>query len=235
MLFNINEWAAFTAGIASFFSPCLLPLIPAYIMYLTGSYDTTDLKAQRKKAIIQTLGFIIGFTAIFMLMGVTASSIGRLFASHKLLLTRIAGVFIIFFSLNMLGVIKLNFMHRDYRQAFIVKKTTPLYAIGMGMAFAFGWTPCFGPIIGAILASTASMSQNVGEGVKLLSIYSLGMAIPFMLTAIFIDVINRHLIALTAHTERLNKIAGLIMFILGVLMLTNTLGKVAFFILNLNT
>lgn len=233
MLFQINGWAAFTAGIASFFTPCLLPLIPAYIMYLTGSYDLDDVKLQRKKAIVQTIGFIIGFTIVFMLLGITASSIGKLFATHKLLLTRVAGIVIIFFSLSMLGIIQLNFLRQDYRKQFVIKKSTPFYAIGMGMAFAFGWTPCFGPIIGAILASTAAMSQNISEGVKLLGLYSFGMAIPFMVTAIFIDTINRHLISLTEHMKLLNKIAGAILLILGLLMLTNQLGKLSYSLLNL--
>ncbi|MDK2866652.1 MAG: cytochrome c-type biosis protein [Clostridiales bacterium] len=233
MIIQVNAWAAFTAGIASFFSPCLLPLIPAYIMYLTGSYDVEDIKLQRRKAIIQTLGFILGFTIVFILMGVTASAVGKLFASNKAWLSRLAGVFILFFGLNMLGILKLPFMHQDYRKQFVLKKTTPIYAVGMGMAFAFGWTPCFGPIIGAILASTTAFSRNVSEGVYLLTIYSLGMAIPFLLTAIFIDFVQNHLVALNKHMSWLNKVAGFTLCLLGLLMLLGKLGPLVSSLFNL--
>lgn len=233
MFITVNAWAAFTAGIASFFSPCLLPLIPAYIMYLTGSYDVDDIKLQRKKALIQTLGFILGFTIVFMLLGVTASSIGKLFASNKYWLSRVAGAFIVFFGLNLMGILKFSFMHQDYRKQFVLKKTTPLYAIGMGMAFAFGWTPCFGPIIGAILASTAAFSNNVSQGVSLLAIYSMGMAVPFLLTAVFIDVVQKYILKISDHMYWLNKIAGLTLSLLGFLMMLGLLGPLVNNIFNL--
>ena len=233
MFIQVNTWAAFTAGIASFFSPCLLPLIPAYIMYLTGSYDVDDIKLQRKKAIVQTLGFILGFSIIFIALGVTASAVGKIFASNKFWLSRASGAFILFFGLNLLGILNFSFMHRDYRKQFQLKKSTPIYAVGMGMAFAFGWTPCFGPIIGAILASTAAYSSNVSEGVFLLSIYALGMAIPFLLTAIFIDVVQKYLVKISHYMKWIDIIAGVTLSLLGILMLTGTLGSIVNVILNL--
>ena len=116
MFIQVSYWAAFTAGFLSFFSPCLLPLVPAYIMYLTGSFDTEDLAKKRKKAIVQTLGFIAGFTIVFMILGVSASFIGQLFAQNKGLLSKLSGLAIIFFGIYMTGWLKLPFMARDYRK-----------------------------------------------------------------------------------------------------------------------
>ena len=233
MFLQVNYWTAFTAGILSFFSPCLLPLVPAYIMYLTGSFDNADIAQKRKHAIIQTLGFIIGFTIVFMILGISASALGQVFARNKLLLGRISGLVIMFFGLYMAGLIKIPFLTRDYRKTKARTKVTFMSAIGIGLAFAFGWTPCFGPILGAILASTAAMSQNVGEGVKLLFVYSMGMAVPFLLTTFFLDFFDRHVAALSKHSRKLNLIAGLFMFVLGLLIFTNKMNIVSNFLLKL--
>ncbi len=233
MFLQVNYWTAFTAGILSFFSPCLLPLVPAYIMYLTGSFDNADIAQKRKHAIIQTLGFIIGFTIVFMILGISASALGQVFARNKMLLSRISGLVIMFFGLYMAGWIKIPFLTRDYRKTKARTKVTFMSAIGIGMAFAFGWTPCFGPILGAILASTAAMSQNVGDGVKLLFVYSMGMAVPFLLTTFFLDFFDRHVAALSKHSKTLNLIAGLFMFVLGLLIFTNNMNIVSSFLLKL--
>lgn len=233
MFLQVNYWTAFTAGILSFFSPCLLPLVPAYIMYLTGSYDHSDRNQKRKRALIQTLGFIIGFTIIFMILGISASALGQIFARNKMLLSRISGIVIMFFGLYMTGWIKIPFLAKDFRKTKARTKVTFISAIGIGMAFAFGWTPCFGPILGAILASTAALSQNVSEGVKLLFVYSMGMAVPFLFTAFFLDFFDRHVAALGKHSKKLNLIAGIFMFLLGLLIFTNKMYVVSNFLLKL--
>lgn len=232
MLFEVNGLTAFTAGLLSFLSPCLLPLIPAYIMYLTGSFDSSG-KTQLKKTLQQTLSFIIGFTLVFMLLGVSASALGQLFSRHKLLLAKISGLFIIAFGIHMTGLVKIPFLTKDYRQNRPLKKTNMLSALGMGMAFAFGWTPCFGPVLGAILASTAAFSNHVTDGIFLLGIYSLGMAIPFLITALFIGFFDQYIVKISRHTEWLNKVAGIIMIIFGLLMFTGKLTLIANFLLNI--
>ena len=227
MFLQVSGWSAFTAGFLSFFTPCLLPLVPAYIMYLTGSFDTEDVIKKRKKAIFQTLGFILGFTIVFMILGVSASAIGRIFAQNKQILSKVSGIIIIFFGLYMSGLVKLPFLTRDYRKSKARTNVTFFSAIAIGMAFAFGWTPCFGPILGAILASTAVVSQNVGEGVRLLFIYSMGMAVPFLLTSIFLNVFEEKLAQITKYSKQLNLIAGLFLVLIGLLIFSGKMYIIA--------
>ncbi len=227
MLFQVNYWTAFTAGFLSFFSPCLLPLVPAYIMYLTGSFDADDISKKRKKAIVQTLGFILGFTIVFMILGVSASFIGKLFGQNKALLGKISGLVIIFFGLYMTGLVKLPFMSKDYRKRTARTNVSFISAIAIGMAFAFGWTPCFGPILGAILASTAAISKNVAEGVKYLFTYSMGMAVPFLLTSIFLSFFDQKVANLTKYSKKLNIIAGLFLILIGTLIFTDKMYLIA--------
>jgi len=227
MFLQVNYWTAFTAGVLSFFSPCLLPLVPAYIMYLTGTFDTDDVIKKRKKAIVQTLGFIIGFTIVFMILGVSASFIGQLFAQNKQILGKFSGLVIVFFGIYMTGVIKLPFMTKDYRKSKARTNVTFLSAIAIGMAFAFGWTPCFGPILGAILASTAAISRNVAEGVRYLFVYSMGMAIPFLLTSIFLNLFDQKVVHFTKYSKQLNLIAGLFLVLVGGLIFFDKMNIVA--------
>ena len=217
MFLQVNYWTAFSAGVLSFFSPCLLPLVPAYIMYLTGTFETDDVNKKRKKAVIQTLGFVLGFTIVFMILGVSASFLGRLFIAHKAVLSKLSGLIIIFFGLYMSGLIKSKYLTRDYRKVKARTNVTFLSAIMIGMAFAFGWTPCFGPILGAILASTAALSKNVTEGVRLLFVYSMGMAIPFLLTSLFLNVFESKLALLSKHSKLLNRMAGAVLITIGLL------------------
>lgn len=233
MITSVGYWTAFSAGIVSFLSPCLLPLIPAYILYISGSLDAEETAQNTRRAVVQTLGFILGFTVIFMLLGISASALGRLLISHKDLLSKISGLFIMFFGAYMAGWIKLPFMGKDYRKRVAKSKMTFISAVGMGMAFAFGWTPCFGPILGAILASTAAISTNVSQGVLLLFVYSMGMAVPFLLTAIFLNAFSRWVDVFSKHARVINTIAGVIMILLGALMFLGKLQQVANWLLSL--
>jgi len=227
MFLQVSYWTAFTAGFLSFFTPCLLPLVPAYIMYLTGSFEADELVKKRTKSIVQTFGFIIGFTIVFMIMGISASFIGQLFAQNKQILSRVSGIVIVFFGLYMAGFIKFGFMTRDYRKSKSRKNVTFLSAIAIGMAFAFGWTPCFGPILGAILASTAAVSKDVTEGVKLLFTYSMGMAVPFLLTSIFLNYFDSKVVYLTKYSKQLNRIAGLFLVVIGLLIFFDKMSRIA--------
>ena len=207
---------AFGAGFLSFFSPCLLPMIPAYIMYITGVDMEDDLSKVRMTALMRTLGFVLGFTAIFMIMGSSASFLGRAFIQNKEIFFRISGILIILVGLNMMGVLNLKFLGMEKRVKSPKKVTSWFSSILMGMAFAAGWTPCFGPVLASILVF-AGTSATVSKGVLLLFIYSVGMAIPFLLTALFINVFIKWLARAEKFLKYMPYISGIILVIFGVL------------------
>lgn len=207
---------AFGAGFLSFFSPCILPMVPAYIMYLTGSTMEEEIQEKRLYALTRTLGFVLGFTLIFMIMGTSASFLGKVFIRNKELFSKISGILIIIFGLNMIGILNLNLLNMERKISSPKKITNWFSSTVMGMAFAAGWTPCFGPALASILFY-AGGSDTISKGVWLLLVYSIGMAIPFIFTALFINVF----INLMNRGERLivyiPKISGIIMVIFGLL------------------
>lgn len=211
---------AFGAGFLSFFSPCILPMIPAYIMYITGVSVEEDVTKKRLLALTRTLAFIAGFTIIFILMGSSATLIGKVFIRNKNIFAKISGIIIIVFGLNMMGIIKLRFLNFNKRLSAPKKVTSLFSSMLMGMAFAAGWTPCFGPVLASILIY-AGGAATVLKGVLLLLIYSLGMAIPFILTALFINVFDNFLNKTDKIIRYIPKISGLIMVIFGLLVFFN--------------
>ncbi|MDR7855587.1 cytochrome c biogenesis protein CcdA [Tissierella sp.] len=227
---NVSVSAAFGAGFLSFFSPCILPLIPAYIMYITGTNMEDELEKKRLFALTRTMGFVIGFTIVFMIMGTSASFIGKLFIRNKDLFSKISGIIIIIFGLNMMGIIKLRFLNISRRIKAPKKITSWFSSILMGMAFAAGWTPCFGPILGAILMH-AGGSGTVSKGVYLLLIYSLGMAIPFILTALFINAFTRFMDKAEKFIKYIPIIGGLLMVIFGILIYFDKMMRISNFLL----
>ena len=204
-------------------------MIPAYIMYMTGSTMESEVSQRKVVALTRTLGFVIGFTIIFMIMGTSASFIGRIFIKNKAIFSKISGILIIIFGLNILiiafglhlmGIFKFNFLNMTKKASAPKKVTSWFSSILMGMAFAAGWTPCFGPILASILVY-ASTSNTLSQGVFLLFIYSLGMAIPFMLTAVFINMFSSFLEKAERLMVYLPKISGLIMVMFGLLVFFN--------------
>ncbi|NLY77060.1 MAG: cytochrome c biogenesis protein CcdA [Tissierellia bacterium] len=217
---NVSIPIAFGAGLLSFFTPCILPMIPAYIMYMTGSTMEDEMSKRRLKVLTRTFGFVIGFTIIFIIMGTSASFIGRIFIRHKDLFSKISGILIILFGLNLMGILKLNIIGINRKVSAPKNVTRWFSSILMGMAFAAGWTPCFGPILASILIY-ASTSNTLFQGVFLLFIYSIGMAIPFILTALFINLFSGFLERTERVINYLPKISGLIMVIFGLLVFFN--------------
>ena len=207
---------AFGAGVLSFFSPCILPLIPAYIMYITGVSVEEDLQKQRLSALIKILGFVLGFTIIFMIMGSSASLIGKVFIRNKQIFAKISGIVIIIFGLSMMGLLNLKFINFSKRVKAPKKMTHWFSSILMGMAFAAGWTPCFGPVLASILIF-AGGTATVSKGVLLLFVYSIGMGLPFILTALFINVFMNLMEKAETILKYLPFISGLIMVIFGLL------------------
>ncbi len=211
---DVSYLAALTAGILSFFTPCILPMIPAYIMFITGSSLEEDVSANRKLAVGRTLLFIMGFTIIFILMGTSASLVGRMFIQNRAIFTKVAGAIIVFFGLILAGFVKSPFKAGGIRMPQGLSGNVG--ALVMGMAFAAGWTPCFGPVLAGILVM-AGASTTLSKGILLLFTYSIGMGIPFLLTALFINVFVSLLQKMEKVVPVILKIGGIIMIIFGLL------------------
>ncbi len=212
---EVSWGVAFAAGFLSFFSACILPLIPAYIMYLTGSTIEEEVNERRLFALTRTLGFVLGFTVIFIIMGVSASFIGQVFVKNRDIFAKISGVLIVGFGLNMLGVFKFGILNKLNIKA--PKKMTNWFSsVLMGMAFAAGWSPCFGPVLGAILIY-AGGTETIGQGILLLLIYSLGMAVPFILTSLFINKFIELMNKYEKYLKYVNIVGGVLMIAFGLL------------------
>lgn len=219
---DIGVLVAFWAGVTSFFSPCILPLIPVYIMYITGTTTEEDLKTHKFFVLSRTFGFIIGFTFIFLLLGLSATFLGQIFNRNRDLFFNISGWVMIFFGLNMLGLFRIKGLKIPQLIKPPTKVTSFFGSVLMGLAFGAGWSPCFGPVLGAILFY-ASTSNSLMGGTYLLLIYALGMAVPFLLTAIFIQRFNKFLSRMEKWMVYLPKISGIVLIIFGILILTNQL------------
>lgn len=219
-LFDVPIHMAFGFGFLSFFSPCILPLIPVYIMYMTGVSMESELEERRALALKRTLAFVLGFTIIFMIMGTSASLIGKVFARNKGIFSKISGLLIIIFGLHMTGILKLSFLNVEKKMKAPKKVTNWFSSTLMGMAFAAGWTPCFGPVLASILVF-AGNSDTVLKGSFLLLIYSIGMAIPFILTALFIGTFTKIMNKGEKFIKYIPIIGGIIMIIFGLLVFFN--------------
>ncbi len=220
VLNNVSVPIAFGAGFLSFFSPCLLPMIPVYIMYMTGTTMESEIKERRLLALRRTIGLVIGFTIIFMIMGTSASFLGKIFIRNRDIFFKISGILIILFGLNMMGLLKFKFLNVERKAKLPREATNWFTSILMGIAFAAGWTPCFGPVLASILMY-ASGSNTISQGTLLLLIYSLGMAVPFILTALFINVFVKFIGRAERLMIYLPKAGGLIMVIFGELIYFN--------------
>jgi cytochrome c-type biogenesis protein len=220
---DISILLAFSAGLLSFLSPCVLPLVPAYISYLTGS-SIEELKDDKAKfyTLYKSFGFVLGFSIIFILMGLSITSLGEILITHKNDFRKIGGTLIIVFGLHTIGVFKLKFLYREKRFLLFDKLKGPFSSVIMGMAFATGWTPCIGPILSSILIYATSMN-SIGKGVLLLIMYSLGLAVPFILTAMAIENFTKQFKKFSKYLPIISTISGILMIIMGIIIFTNKL------------
>ena len=227
---NTSLSIAFLAGIISFLSPCVLPLIPGYISYIS---DTSLEKLVEKKnnlVIIKTIFFALGFSFVFIIFGSAASFLGKFFLTNSNILRIAAGIIIIFFSLHLIGIINFNFMSKDIRFFTNQYSNNLTFPLIVGAAFGFGWTPCIGPILGSILI-LASIEENFSKSILLLSFYSLGLAIPFIVSGVLINKFLFFSKSFRKHSQKIIKIGGAILLLTGIAILTNQLQIVGFFIL----
>ena len=225
----LNLLVAFSAGFISFLSPCVLPLIPGYISYISGQALDKIIK-DNKSVLLKTIFFSIGFSIVFISFGITASFIGKLLISYSNQLRIIAGIIIILFSLQFIGLINLKILNSETR--FFTKNYNDnlIFPIIVGAAFGFGWTPCIGPVLGSILA-LAAIEENISKGILLLSFYSLGLAIPFIVSGILIDKFLFFSKSFRKYISTITKVGGTILLLTGIAILTGQLQVLGFFIL----
>ncbi|MDB9937543.1 cytochrome c biogenesis protein CcdA [Candidatus Pelagibacter sp.] len=220
---------AFGAGLISFLSPCVLPLIPGYISFISGA-SLDELLANKKINLMPLILFTLGFSFVFIIFGAAASYLGQVLLQNSEMLRIIAGLIIIIFSLQLIGIININFLNFE-KKIYTKKNNNIWFSFVIGMAFGFGWTPCIGPILGSILA-LASTEETVFKAIILLSFYSLGLAIPFILSGY---LMQRFLMFSRNFKKNINLVTkggGVILLITGVLILTNQLQILGYYILN---
>ncbi len=235
MDFNVGIGAAFLAGILSFVSPCVLPIVPPYLCYLAGVsisefHDDRTPPLVNLRIFASALAFVTGFTIIFVSFGASATWLGQFVQGHMRWLSMLAGALIILMGLHFLGLFRIGLLYREARLDVQRKPAGLPGAFVMGLAFAFGWTPCVGPVLAAILF-TAGGQENVGEGIKLLSAYSLGIGVPFLIAAAFSGAFMRFMGRFRAHLGSVEKVMGGFLVLTGLLFVTGSMNRIANFIL----
>jgi cytochrome c-type biogenesis protein len=212
--------AAFVAGLVSFLSPCVLPLVPGYVSLISG-VGVEELKVQEtqvlRKVMLNSIAFIIGFSIVFITLGALSTEVGQLASQYKSTLARIAGVVIILFGLHLTGILPIKALYADKRLHNVKGGSTPWGAFVIGFAFAFGWTPCVGPILGAILGLAAAQN-SVSQGILLLTVYSMGLAVPFLLAALGIERFMKFYGGFRRHMHAVEIASGGLLMALGVLL-----------------
>ena len=240
---NVTLLAAFGAGLLSFISPCVLPLIPGYLSYISGlSLDemrgtvtaagagagvaVVAPPATRRRVIIASLAFILGFSIVFVALGAAASAIGQFLLQRLPLLNRIAGAIIIIFGLHTMGLLRIEWLYQERRVQTTRKPAGVIGTMLVGIAFAFGWTPCIGPILAGIMAVAASQDR-VGEGVQLLAVYSMGLGVPFFASALAINRFFGAMSRIRRHYHKVELVSGILLVAIGLLIFTNQFAVIA--------
>jgi cytochrome c-type biogenesis protein len=235
---NVTYFGALVAGLLSFLSPCVLPLVPPYLCFLGGA--TFDQLAGEDETprhvyvsiVLSSLAFVLGFTTVFVALGATATMVGQLLIANFALLSKIAGIVIIVAGLHFLGVIHIPLLHREARYHADERPAGLIGAYVIGLAFAFGWTPCIGPVLGAILAVAAG-EDSVRQGVSLLFVYSLGLGIPFVAAAVAIRPFLGAMQRFRGHLATMEKVLGGFLVLTGILFLSNAMTLISGWMLEL--
>ena len=221
---------AFFAGLISFVSPCVLPLIPGYVSFICGT-TLNELNSKSKNFILRkSLFFSLGFSLVFISLGATASFIGSFLLQNSKLLSIGSGLIIIFFGIYLLELIKINFLNKNFGNFNIRYSNNLLFPFIVGIGFGFGWTPCIGPILGSILAF-ASMENSIYKGISLLSFYSLGLAVPFVLSSLLIKKFLIFSKSAKKYLDKIKKISGFILILTGILIITGKLQILGFYLI----
>lgn len=234
MIQDVSIPAALAAGIISFLSPCVLPLVPPYLIYLTGATiehvaNDEESRASKRAVMLSALVFVLGFSTVFVALGASASLIGGLIRAWSTQLSIVAGIAIILMGLHFLGLTRIGFLMREGRLP--IPKPVGLWgAYVMGLAFAFGWTPCIGPILAAIL-SVAASETTVTKGAGLLAVYSAGLGIPFLIAAFMVEQFSSVLARMKKHLATVERVMGVLMILVGIGFLTGAVTDVSIWLL----
>ncbi len=222
---SLTVLVAFTAGLLSFLSPCVLPLVPSYLTFITG-LGLEDASRARRTTLTHALLFVLGFSLIFVLLGAGASALGQLMLAYRVWIARIGGVLMILMGLWMMGVVRMDALQQERRVHLSDKPLGYLGTVVVGIAFGAGWTPCLGPTLGAILVLAANQSE-MAKGITLLTAYSAGLAVPFLLSALAVERFLAFFQKFKRNLGTVNRIAGSLLIIVGVLMLTGWFQRLA--------
>jgi cytochrome c-type biogenesis protein len=228
---SIGLTVAFGAGVLSFLSPCVLPLVPSYLSFVTGmSLEDLQEGLNRRTTLIHSLLFVAGFTGIFLLLGASASFLGQFLRAYEAWIARVGGVIIILLGLHLAGAFRVTPLMREKRIHLNDKPAGYLGTLGVGAAFGAGWTPCIGPVLGAILTYAASQDQ-FWSGVGLLFVYSLGLAVPFLLSSLALDAFLRAFARFRRFLPVVQVASGILLIILGLLLLTGTFSALTVYLM----
>jgi len=234
---NVGLFTSFLFGILSFLSPCVLPLVPGYISFISGlSFEELKESQSSKrfflKTLLSSLFFVLGFSIVFVMLGASATAVGKFLSENMNVIAKVAGVIIVIFGLHMTGIFRIKFLNYEAKLKVGGKPLGLLGAFVVGFAFAFGWTPCIGPVLATILV-LASQQETVKQGVLLLSVYSLGLGIPFLITSLSINFFFKWFARIRKYLNVVEIVSGVILIILGVLIFTNSLGVISSYIMKM--
>ncbi len=222
---GLGLFVAFLAGLLSFLSPCVLPLVPSYIGFLTGM-TLPEMTGRRRVALLHAVLFVAGFSLIFILLGASATALGGALKYYQVWIARVGGVLVILFGLLCLGVVKAGFLEQERRLQLQHKPVGYLGSVLVGMAFGAGWTPCIGPVLGAIL-SLAATSDSVPRGMLLLGVYSAGLAVPFLLAAVAVESFLEWFQRFRRYLPWVMRVSGVLLIFVGILMATGQFTRLA--------
>ncbi len=220
---------ALVAGVISFLSPCVLPVVPPYLAYMSGT-TMSDLSSGKNRALLPALFFVMGLSTVFLILGFAASAIGSVFLQYQSWFNTFAGILVMIFGAHFVGAINIPFLNREARFDAGDQGGTAFGAYLLGLAFAFGWTPCIGPQLGAILSLAAS-EASISKGLILLGVYAAGLGIPFLLVAAFLPRLTGLMAWMKRHMQQIERIMGLLLWTIGLLMLTGGFSALSFWLL----
>ncbi|MBM7097789.1 MULTISPECIES: cytochrome c biogenesis CcdA family protein [Alteribacter] len=228
----LSMWIALFAGVISFLSPCVFPLVPAFLAQLTGAnINNNEIAADRKLILSRSIGFIIGFTSIFLVLGASSTFVGRIFIQNMTLLEQLGGIVIVLFGLQLTGVFSFSFLMKEKRFHQPKKAASFLRSISFGLVFAAAWSPCIGLVLGSILA-LASSSSTMWGGMTLLLIYSIGLGIPFLLAGLLYSKSLNKMRNVNRYLPVIQKSSGVVMIILGIMLFTGLFNRISAYLAN---